>query len=209
MKRASIVTNAILAAGIAALSMSGCRAAEATQPSAAQNEISRSAQVERGAYLVKIMGCDDCHTPWIMGPNGPEPDMSRRLMGHPEGMELPEIPAPEGPWVWTAAGTNTAFRGPWGISYTMNLTPDENTGIGIWTEDMFVKTIRTGRHWGVGRPINPPMPWPAYRNASDEDLKAIYAFLRTLEPRHNRIPDYVPPTEAAAAATPEHAVAGS
>ena len=89
-------------------------------------------------------------------------------------------------------GTNTAFSGPWGVSYTFNLTPEPNTGLGIWTEEMFVRTIRTGRHMGVSRPINPPMPWPAYRNATDEDLKAIYAYLRTIKPIVNHVPDYQP-----------------
>ena len=75
----------------------------------------------------------------------------------------------------------------------MNLTPDRNTGLGIWTEEMFLKAIRTGRHMGVSRPINPPMPWQVYRNFSDDDLKAIYAYLRTIPPIVNHIPDYVPP----------------
>ncbi len=146
--------------------------------------------VQRGEYLVKIMGCNDCHTPWKMGPQGPEPDMTRFLSGHPEQIgPLPNAKAPE-PFVWSGFGTNTAFSGPWGVSYAFNLTPEQNTGLGIWTEEMFVKTIRTGRHMGVSRPINPPMPWPAYRNASDEDLKAVYAYLRTIKPIVNHVPEY-------------------
>lgn len=148
--------------------------------------------VQRGEYLVKIMGCNDCHTPWKMGPQGPEPDMTRFLSGHPEQIgPLPNPKAPE-PFIALSFGTNTAFSGPWGVSYAFNLTPDQNTGLGIWTEDMFIKTIRTGRHMGVSRPINPPMPWPAYRNATDEDLKAIYAFLRTIQPIVNHVPEYQP-----------------
>ena len=85
--------------------------------------------------------------------------------------------------------TNTAFSGPWGVSYAFNLTPEQNTGLGIWTEEMFIQTIRTGRHMGVSRPINPPMPWPAYRNATDDDLKAVYAYLRTIKPIKNRVPE--------------------
>jgi hypothetical protein len=151
--------------------------------------------VQRGEYLVKIMGCNDCHTPWKMGPQGPEPDMTRFLSGHPEEIgPLPAVKAAE-PYVWSALGTNTAFSGPWGVSYTFNLTPDVNTGIGIWTEDMFVQAIRTGRHMGVSRPINPPMPWPAYRNATDEDLKAVYAYLRNIKPIVNHVPDYLPADE--------------
>jgi len=152
-----------------------------------------AASVARGEYLVKTMGCHDCHTPWKLGPHGPEPDMARALSGHPEQIgRLPARPG-SGPWVWSGAGTNTAFAGPWGVSYTANLTPDQNTGLGIWTEEMFVKTIRTGRHMGVSRPINPPMPWPAYRNATDEDLHAIYSYLRTLKPIVNHVPEYQEP----------------
>jgi len=73
---------------------------------------------------------------------------------------MPPAPAPQGPWVWSGAGTNTAFAGPWGVSFATNLTPDENAGIGVWTEEIFKATLRNGRHWGVERPILPPMPWP-------------------------------------------------
>lgn len=151
------------------------------------------ARVARGAYLVKIMGCNDCHTPWKVGANGPEPDMSRMLSGHPEGTVLSPALTPNGSWAWSAAPTNTAFAGPWGTSYTANLTPDQNTGLGIWTEEMFVNAIRTGRHMGTSRPINPPMPWPMYRNATDDDLKSVYAYLRTIKPIVNHVPDYQPP----------------
>jgi len=131
-----------------------------------------------------------------MGANGPEPDMTRALTGHPEQIgALPPAVHSEGPWIWSGAATNTAFSGPWGVSYAANLTPDQNTGLGIWTEEMFIQAIRTGRHMGVSRPINPPMPWPAFRNASDADLKAIYAYLRSLKPVTNHVPDYVPPVE--------------
>jgi hypothetical protein len=130
-----------------------------------------------------------------MGPNGPEPDMSRMLSGHPEEIgPLPNAKAAQ-PFLWSGFGTNTAFSGPWGVSYTFNLTPEPNTGLGIWTEEMFIKAIRTGRHMGVSRPINPPMPWPAYRNATDEDLKAVYAYLRTIKPIVNHVPAYEPPEE--------------
>jgi hypothetical protein len=98
------------------------------------NKTNAAARVERGAYLVRTMGCNDCHTPWIMGPRGPEPDMSRALTGHPAEMVLPPpAPLPPGPWTWLGAATNMAFAGPWGVSFTANLTPD--TGLGNWTED--------------------------------------------------------------------------
>jgi hypothetical protein len=149
-----------------------------------------AARVKRGQYLVTIMSCNDCHTPFKMGPNGPEPDMTRELSGHPENLKMPAAPKlPEGPWVWSGGATNTAFAGPWGVSYARNLTPEELTGIGIWTEEMFIKTLRTGKHWGVARPILPPMPWKFIGQATDEDLKSIYAYLRTIKPIKNEVPE--------------------
>ena len=156
-----------------------------------------ASRVERGAYLVTIMGCNDCHTPLKMGANGPEPDMSRMLTGHPETVQLPPAPKlPEGPWVWVGAGTNTAFSGPWGVSFTANLSPDPETGLGKWTEKMFLDTLRTGRHQGVGRPVLPPMPWPVYGKATDEDLKSIFAYLQSLPPVKNRVPQPIDPPQA-------------
>ncbi|HSD27027.1 MAG TPA: hypothetical protein VLL75_06955 [Vicinamibacteria bacterium] len=87
----------------------------------------------------------------------------------------------------------TAWAGPWGVSYAANLTPDENTGIGSWSEDTFVGALRTGRHMGVSRPILPPMPWEAFRNLTDEDLRSIYAYLKTVPPVRNRVPEPLPP----------------
>ena len=152
-------------------------------------------KVARGKYLVTTSGCNDCHTPWKMGAAGPEPDMSRMLSGHPEKMELPAPPPPAGPWVMTAAATNTAWSGPWGVSFTANLTPDAETGLGKWTLRNFRDTIRTGRHMGRGRPILPPMPIPMYKHFTDEDLEAIYAYLRTIPPVQNRVPEPLPPRQ--------------
>ena len=156
---------------------------------------SDAAKVARGKYLVTTSGCNDCHTPWKVGPNGPEPDMSRMLSGHPEKMELPAPPQPVGPWMVSAAATNTAWSGPWGISYTANLTPDKETGLGKWTLRQFTDTIRTGRHLGRGRPILPPMPIPMYKHFTDEDLAAIYTYLQTIPPVQNRVPEPLPPKQ--------------
>ena len=155
------------------------------------------ASVERGKYLVTISGCNDCHTPWKLGKNGlPEPDMSRLLSGHPEAMKLPPPPAPSGPWLASFAATQTAFAGPWGVSYAANLTPDQNTGMGIWTEDMFVRAMRSGKHMGTSRQIQPPMPWMWIGKATEDDLKAVYAYLRSIPPVRNRVPDYIEPPAA-------------
>ncbi len=132
-----------------------------------------------------------------MGPNGPEPDMSRMLSGHPENipLTLPEITDPN--WMLLGSSTATAYAGPWGLTFAINLTPDD-TGLGVWTEQMFVDALRTGRHMGAGRPIFPPMPWPAYGQMTDEDLKAMYAYLRTIPPIKNQVPQFVPRTGAGA-----------
>jgi hypothetical protein len=155
------------------------------------------ARVERGAHLVRTMGCNDCHTPWKMGPRGPEPDMSRALTGHPSDLVMPPPPKlPEGPWVWIAAGTNTAFAGPWGVSFTANLTPDRETGLGDWTEEMFIATMRTGRHQGKGRPVLPPMPVQIIAALGDEDIESLFAYLQSLKPVRNRVPAPIDPEES-------------
>lgn len=166
----------------------------ATTTAAAQAD---QARIERGAYLVRTMGCNDCHTPWKLGARGPEPDMARALTGHPADMVMPPPPRlPEGPWVWVGGATNTAFAGPWGVSFSANLTPDPETGLGKWTPETFITALRTGRHEGKGRPILPPMPWPMYGQATDEDLGAIFAYLQSLPPVKNRVPAPVDPVES-------------
>ena len=147
--------------------------------------------IARGEYLVTITGCHDCHTPLKMGARGPERDMTRMLSGHPESLKMPPPPVMKGPWAWAGAPTLTAFAGPWGVSYAINLTPDEVTGIGIWNEALFIKTLRTGRHWGTSRPILPPMPWENLAKMTDEDLKAMYAYLRSIPPIRNQVPDAI------------------
>ncbi len=177
---------------LAAAGSAGCSGPQA--PPAPPTPVpapTETSAVERGLYLVTVAGCNDCHTPLNMGPNGPEPDRERLLSGHPETLILPPPPAPAGPWNWSGAASNTAFAGPWGVTYGTNLTPDEMTGLGIWTEETFLKTLRTGRHWGEARPILPPMPWQNYSAMSDEDLKAVYAYLRSIPPIRNRVPEAV------------------
>lgn len=151
-------------------------------------------KVARGKYIVSTAGCHDCHTPFKDGPNGPEPDMSRALSGHPEDLVMPPAPVlPEGPWLVVGAATATAWSGPWGVSFTANLTPDPDTGLGKWTARNFKDTIRTGRHLGRGREILPPMPIPVYRQMTDEDLEAIFAYLQTIPAIRNRVPEPLPP----------------
>jgi hypothetical protein len=157
---------------------------------AAEQGGSSASKVARGKYLVSTSGCMDCHTPMKIGPNGVEFDMSRMLSGHPDTLQMPPAPAlPEGPWLVVSSATNTAFSGPWGVSFTANLTPDAETGLGKWTARDFKATIRTGRHMGRGRAILPPMPIPVYKNFTDPDLEAIFAYLQTIPAVKNRVPE--------------------
>ena len=149
---------------------------------------------ERGKYLVNALGgCNDCHTPLMMTDHGPVPDMSKLLSGHPAGMSMPAAPQLQMPWAWAGSATDTAFYGPWGTSYAVNLTPDMETGIGAWSEAAFVGAMKTGKHMGVGRPILPPMPISTFQKMSDSDIKAIYAYLKTIPAISNKVPDPTPP----------------
>ncbi len=169
--------------------------ARAADPAPASAE-----QVARGKYIVSTAGCHDCHTPWKMTPEGPRPDMSLALSGHPEAFDVGPVPQLQGGWIASIAATNTAYAGPWGVSFTANLTPDRETGIGKWTARTFIDTIRTGRHLGRGREVLPPMPIMVYRNFTDEDLTAIFTYLQTLPPVKNKVPEPRPPAAAAVAA---------
>ena len=164
---------------------------------AASAEGSAQAQMERGLELVAIGGCHDCHTPKRIGPNGPEPDMDRMLSGHPEDLPVTAlyVPAPDSPWAYGATTDLTAWGGPWGVSFSANLTPDTNTGLrsGVWTEELFIQAFRTGKHMGTARDILPPMPWQALGQLDDDDLKAIWGYLGTIPAVANHVPDPIPP----------------
>jgi hypothetical protein len=85
------------------------------------------------------------------------------------------------------------------VSFTANLTPDPETGLGKWTLRTFSDTIRTGRHLGRGREILPPMPIPAYRNFDDQDLAAIFAYLQSIPAVKNKVPAPRAPAPASVA----------
>jgi mono/diheme cytochrome c family protein len=155
-------------------------------------------KIARGKYLVTIAGCNDCHTPLKMGPNGPEPDMARMLSGHPDSIPVnAPAPIPNAPWLVTTTATTTAWSGPWGVSFTANLTPDAETGLGRWTFRNFNDTIRTGRHMGRGRAILPPMPIPMYKHMTDQDLEAVFSYLRTIPAIKNHVPEPLRPQQTA------------
>lgn len=154
------------------------------------------ARQERGRYLVEIMGCNDCHSPKLMGPKGPYPDPDRLLSGHPAAQALPAVPkAALKDWALFAMG-NTAAVGPWGVSFAGNITSDA-TGIGSWSEEQFANAMRKGWWKGIegSRPLLPPMPWPNFAHMPDADISAIYAYLMSTKPVENVVPAPVPPDQ--------------
>lgn len=196
--------SAVLA-GLAIFVAVACEQANSQQtsnpakPAAAVNTGGYASQVEWGAHLVTITGCDDCHSPKKMTPQGPVPDETRRLSGHPADGTIPTIehktPQSMG---WAVTNEHlTAWTGPWGTSFTANLTPDD-TGIGNWTEEQFFIAMRKGKFKGLesSRPLLPPMPWPNIAQMSDDELKAVFAFLKSLPPVKNVVPAPLPPAGA-------------
>lgn len=186
--RISAVSNSVVFLGILGLATS--------QSGIAQSGNALKAQIQHGKYLAAYGGCSDCHTPKVMTPNGPVPDPARLLSGHPADAQLPPVPAGAiGPTQWGAITNNdlTAWAGPWGTSFAANLTPDQATGLGGWTSERFIKTMRTGKHLGVGRDLLPPMPWFDIAALTDQDMKALFAYLKSLKPIANQVPQPVPP----------------
>lgn len=183
-----------------AIAISGCnRPAEtpgtnavpsATAPAGAPAPLTGEAQLERGRQLVIGGLCHDCHTPKKFGPAGPEPDFDKALMGHPESEKItaPVKLDPKSPWQLLGNAHLTAWNGAWGVSFAANITSDTNTGIGIWTEKMFIDAMRTGKHMGTSRQILPPMPYGMIGMLSDEDLKALFAYLKSTKAIANRVP---------------------
>ena len=175
-----IGTGAALAAAMALAS---------GDPAAAQ---ANNAQVERGRYLVTITGCHDCHSPKVAGMT---PDLTRSLSGRPATTALPAATKSE----VHASLDLTAWQGPWGYSVASNLTPDAATGLGTkYTEASFIATMRTGKKPN-GTGILPPMPSEVYQNMTDDDLKAIFAYLKTIKPIRNAVYAGLPPPAAAPA----------
>ncbi|MEQ1473081.1 MAG: c-type cytochrome, partial [Candidatus Acidiferrum sp.] len=123
-----------------------------------------STPVSRGQYLVMMAACSDCHTP-----------MKR---GQPvRGLEF-------------AGGR--VFEEATGKVASANITADPVTGIGNYTEETFIKVLRTGY---VGtRQLNPLMPWQFYSGLTDEDLKAMYAYLKTVPAVSHRVDNSKPMT---------------
>jgi len=150
--------------------------------------------IKRGEYLVNTIGCDDCHSPKIMGPHGPEVDKALRFSGYPSQRPMPPANEEALKNGWALFGPDlTTSIGPWGASFAANITSDA-TGIGNWTEAQFLKAIREGKSKGLdgSRPLLPPMPWQNFRKMNDEDLKSIFVYLKTTNPVKNIVPSPIP-----------------
>ena len=147
-------------------------------------------KVQRGSYLVNAIGCDDCHSPKEITAAGFEIIPELRLSGYQSANHSPKADSnvvKEG-WLLFGGDLTTAV-GPWGQSFAANLTSDA-TGIGNWKEEQFIKAIREGKYKGLDntRPLLPPMPWFVYKNLTDDDLKSIFAFLKSTNPVKNVVP---------------------
>ena len=182
-------TYAMLAALVFVVLLTACNQ---TQPE--KKVLSEKEMIERGKYLITAGGCHDCHSPKVFGPQGPKIDETRILSGHPAEMQLAEFdPAILEPGKYILFTQDvTAAIGPWGASFAANLTPDNETGIGTWQPEMFINALRTGKHLGAGRPILPPMPWEMVGKLTDEDLQAMFAYLKSIPPVKNKVPDPKP-----------------
>jgi len=150
--------------------------------------------VTKGKYLVNLGGCNDCHSPKVFTAMGLTFDTTKLLSGHPSEAKLfpVDTSVTNTKWMHTSMDL-TAWVGPWGVSFAANLTPDGPTGLGNWTDEIFIKAIRTGKHMGFGRGILPPMPWQNYANLTDDDLKTIFTYLKSLPAINNKVPDPIPP----------------
>src|SRR5260221_11111365 len=150
-------------------------------------------QIERGKYLVGITGCHDCHSPKLPGGMKPVPDLI--LSGRPQTTKVPS----GAPGEVHASEDLTAWTGGWGTTVASNLTPDPATGLGMrYTEAKFLATMRSGKK-PEGVAVMPPMPVDVYVNMKDDDLKAIYAYLKTIKPIRNAVRAGLTPAPAASA----------
>lgn len=168
---------------------------QSTQNEETATETTKESVVERGKYLVTTMGCNDCHSPKKPGPNGPEIIPELMLSGFPSDREIIKFESPlikEGFAQFYPDLTGAA--GPWGVSFAANLTPDP-TGIGTWSEEQFKRAFTQGKYKGMenGRTLLPPMPWFDFAILTEEDIHAIFMYLKSLKPVDNVVPPAISP----------------
>lgn len=183
----------LLAAGLVWLA-NACTPAKPGGRSTIAASASKDSLVKRGAYLVSTMGCNDCHSPKKMTPMGPVVDSSCMLSGFPSNAPVP-VPGPNdiknGLVVFNA--DLTACNGPWGTTFSANITSDAS-GIGGWKLEQFKNALRHGKYKGLDaeRMIMPPMPWENYKNLDDRDMEAIFDYLQSTKPVNNIVPTFRP-----------------
>lgn len=185
------MTVILLVMGLVGLVLVACN------NSSAEKSMTQEEMIARGEHLVRVGDCGICHTPKIMSERGPVEDSSKLFAGHLASDPIPAYPAEffaGSGWMAATNPSMTAWAGPWGISFASNLTPHQVYGSGAWTETSFIQAMRNGKHLGQGRPILPPMPWQAVSHQTDEDLRAIFAYLKSIRPIDNQVPQPVPPT---------------
>ena len=152
-------------------------------------------EIAWGEHLVTILDCNVCHTPKKMTERGPVMDLDLMLSGRPAERPVLDINRKEiESKGLTVTGDLTEWAGPWGISYAGNLTPHE-TGIGSWSEEQFFLAMREGKFKGLAesRTLLPPMPWESFSHMTDDEIKAIFAYLKSIKPIENMVPAAVPP----------------
>jgi Cytochrome c len=206
IKKVTVMLKSYLSviAGFAltAICISGCSENKQADPSTETTAAAEKpnfggfeSQVEWGKHLVVIGGCSDCHTPKKMTPQGPADDSTLFLSGHPEKMPPPAVDRKdmEGKG-FVVTATFTSWIGPWGISYSANLTPDE-TGLGNWTEEQFIYALRNMVSKGLAgsRKLLPPMSLMSGQYMTDDEIKAIFAYLKTVKPVKNISVQPTPP----------------
>ncbi len=187
-----VILSFLFLVALASVSLYSCESK--SEKTVVDTTTSNEDLVQRGGYLVSVMGCNDCHSPKNMGPNGPEIDPNLRLSGYPQTRPLGKIDSNVVRQGWYMFNYDmTATVGPWGVSYAANITSDE-TGIGNWTEEQFVKAFTQGKWKGVdnGRMLLPPMPWQEFAKLTSEDVKAIFLYLKSTKPVKNIEPPVQP-----------------
>ena len=153
-------------------------------------------QVKWGEHLVTVSACHDCHSPKDYSKPGSGLDSNHLLAGY-IGSPVPGVNKKDAQTKgWAVTSDLTSWVGPWGVAFTANLTSD-STGIGKWNEDRFIYAIRKGKYNGMAsdRDLIPVMPWVMYRSMTDEELKAIFAYLKSTKPIKNKVPPPVPPVK--------------
>lgn len=186
MQKKFFITGLMLAAATGAFIACSESSAKKTE----NKPLDQASLVKRGEYLVNSIGCDDCHSPKKMGPNGPEIIEELRFSGYPGNRPVEKPDSATVKKGWSLFGPDfTSTVGMWGMSFAANLTSDE-TGIGNWKEEQFIKALREGKYKGLdgSRPLLPPMPWFVYRNMTDDDLRSIFAYLKSTKPVRNEVP---------------------